>query len=224
MGISHPGSELDYGSKMSSLRTLLLIIVGGLVLSWSMSNTLASDEPVHAEKEAAHGEQHHETGAPLSPRQDAVVWSTITFVVFLIVLKKAAWGPMIDGLNKREAHYAKLLADAEHDRDAATKLLGEYETKLKAAQGQVDAIIAEARRDADHTKQEIIAVAQKEADTTRQRVTEELNRAKDQAINELFVHMRGNVLAATERVLARSLTDADHQRLIDEALAEVRRN
>jgi len=172
--------------------------------------------------DAHHGE--HDTGVPLKWDRDLVLWSMVTFVVFLFVLKKAAWGPLVDGLNKREAKYEKLLVDAEHGRDQAMKMLAEYETKLKSAQARVDEIIAEARRDAEQTKHDIVAAAQAEADATRKRVTEELNRAKDQAINELFAHMRGNVLAATERVLARSLTDADHQRLIDEALAEVRRN
>jgi len=205
---------------MSKLRNILLLLVSGLALSLSAPMAFASDEGSHGE--GGHGA--HEEGAPLSPRKDAVVWSTITFVVFLFVLKKAAWGPLVDGLNKREAKYEKLLVDAEHGRDQAMKMLAEYETKLKSAQARVDEIIAEARRDAEQTKHDIVAAAQAEADATRKRVTEELNRAKDQAINELFAHMRGNVLAATERVLARSLTDADHQRLIDEALAEVRRN
>ena len=100
-------------------------------------------------------------------------------------------------------------------------MLADYDQKLKAAQSKVDEIIAEARRDAETTKQDIVATAQREAKANLDRAKEEIGRAKDQAMVELFSHMRANVVSATERVLARTMNDADHQRLIDEALAEV---
>ena len=152
---------------------------------------------------------------------DLVVWGIITFGIFLFVLRKAAWGPLIEGLDNRESKYRKLLADAQQDRDRAVSMLGEYEEKLKAAQAEVDEIIAEARRDAERTKTDIVTAAQQEAEATRNRALDDIGRARDQAVAELFDHMRSNVVAATEQVLTRSLTDDDHQRLVDEALAQV---
>ncbi len=209
-----------------------LALVGVLALCFAMllwaTPATASDVKAEADKADAggHGGGHggHDEGVPLkwdNATRDLVIWSIVTFVVFLVVLKAAAWGPLIEGLNNREAKYEKLLRDAESDRSNALKMLAEYERKLKTAEARVDEIIAEARRDADHTKADIVATAQREAELTRQRALDEINRAKDQAIASLFAHMRSNVISATERVLARSLTDADHLRLVDEALAEV---
>lgn len=152
---------------------------------------------------------------------DLVVWSLITFCIFLFVLKKVAWGPLIDGLDSRESRLLKLVADTQQDRDKAVALLADYEQKLKAAQSQVDEIIAEARRDAERTKTDILATAQQEAETTRKRALDDIDRARDQAVAELFDHVRANVVSATEKVLSRSLTDADDQKLIDDALAEM---
>ena len=167
-----------------------------------------------------HGEEHAE-GLPVAWEKDLVLFSVITFVLFLVVLKKVAWSPIVEGLDSREAKYRTLVEDAESDRDKALKLLAEYEAKLKVAQGEVDEIIAEARRDAERTKTDILATAQQEAENTRDRALTDIDRAKDQAVAALFEHVRDNVIAATEKVLARSMTDADQQRLIDEALAEV---
>jgi len=203
----------------ASLALVGVIALCFAIVSWS-SPVMAND----AGAEHAAGGAHHEEGVPLkwdNATRDLVIWSVVTFIVFLVVLKKAAWGPLVDGLNNREAKYEKLLRDAEADRSKAVSMLAEYEQKLKKAEARVDEIIAEARRDADHTKQEIVAAAQREAEATRQRALDDINRAKDQAIAALFTHMRSNVISATERVLARSLTDADHLRLVDEALAEV---
>jgi len=152
---------------------------------------------------------------------DLVVWSLITFCIFLFVLKKVAWAPLIDGLDSRESNLLKVVADAQLDRDKAVSLLADYEQKLKAAQSQVDEIIAEARRDAERTKTDILATAQQDAETTRKRALDEIDRARDQAVAELFDHVRSNVVSATEKVLSRSLNDADHQKLVDNALAEL---
>lgn len=158
---------------------------------------------------------------PMKPQNDLILWSIVTFVLFLTVLRKTAWGPLIVGLDNRESKYRKLLEDAKADRDKAVNLLADYEQKLKAAQGQVDEIIAEARRDADRTKTDILATAQQDAETTRKRALDDIDRARDQAVAELFGHVRANVVSATEKVLSRSLNDADDQRLIDDALAEM---
>ncbi len=211
--------------------SLALVGVFALCLSVVLWSSPVSAFEAKAEAEhkadAAHGGEHHDDGVPLkadSATRDLVIWSFVVFGVFLVVLKAAAWGPLVEGLNNREAKYEKLLRDAEDGRASALKMLAEYEQKLKSAEARVDEIIAEARRDADHTKREIVAAAQREAELTRQRALDDINRAKDQAIASLFSHMRSNVISATERVLSRALTDADHLRLVDEALAEVASN
>jgi F-type H+-transporting ATPase subunit b len=215
---------------MHTRRNLLMafllgaFLFGGAVTSPSFAFAATDGEGETAEKgKTAEGEGHgaHDTSAPLIPGTDLVLISVITFGLFLIVLRKFAWGPLIDGLDTRESKYRKLLADAQQDRDRAVALLGDYESKLKAAQAEVDEIIAEARRDAERTKTDIVAAAQSEAETTRNRALEDIGRARDQAVAELFDHMRTNVVAATEQVLSRSLNDDDHQRLVDEALAQV---
>jgi F-type H+-transporting ATPase subunit b len=163
----------------------------------------------------------HETGLPAKWKPDLVLFSVITFGLFLFVLKKVAWAPIVDGLDNREAKYRAMVEDAEADRDKALKLLADYEAKLKAAQAEVDEIIAEARRDAERTKTDILATAQKDAEATRDRALTDIDRATDLAIANLFDHVRANVVAATEKVLVRSMTADDQQRLVDEALAEV---
>jgi F-type H+-transporting ATPase subunit b len=165
------------------------------------------------------GDAKHEEGIP--PWQtDLALWSLVVFVLFVFVLKKYAWTPLIDGLNKREQQVRQDLADAESARKKAEQMLADHERKLAGVQDEVREIIAEARRDADHTKQDIIATAQKEADATKNRAVAEINRAKEAALKELFDTMAGQVADATEYVLGRSVTDQDQKRLIDEALSQ----
>lgn len=169
-----------------------------------------------------HGGGHSE--GPISFQADLALWSLISFLIFLFLLKKIAWGPMIEGLDKRESNIRGALEDAQKARDQAAKLLSDHEAKMANVQKEVDEIIAEARRDAEHTATSIKEKAEAEAESTRNRVLGEIDRAKDQAIAELANRERDLVASATESVLGRALTDDDRGRLIDDALSQFSQN
>jgi F-type H+-transporting ATPase subunit b len=188
----------------------------------------ANDAP-HKEQPAGHDaataghDNHAAPKAPLDFKADLALWSLIVFILFVTVLKVFAWGPLGSALNAREHKIKSDIALAEEARVKAEKMLVEYQSKLAAAQDEVLKTLAEARRDAEHTRQEIMAQTEKEVAATKERAILEIERTKDAALEELFKHMAGTVANATERVLGRALTDADQDRLIGDALAEFSR-
>ena len=187
----------------------------------------AKDSPAVVEggAEAEHADDHHgEAKGPMTASQndvDLMLWSLVTFVVFVFVLRKLAWGPLMEGLEKRESGVLQNIADAESARIKAEKMLAAHAEKLDKVEAEIRELLAEARRDAEHAKADIVAAAQKEAEATRQRAVEDIGRARDQALDDLFAHMGQAVRLATEQVVGRSLTGADHERLINEALSSV---
>ena len=153
-------------------------------------------------------------------KADTALWSLVTFVVFVLVLRVFAWGPLTQGLDSREAHFRSQLAEAEAARIQAQNMLKEHAAKLEAVQDEVKAIIEEAKRDAEHTKNDIIETAQREAKVTQDRAIHEIERSKDAALKELFDTMSSQVASATEHVIGRSINGDDQTRLIDEALSQ----
>jgi len=203
-----------------------LLAVMLLCFALQVSTTAFAADPHAADKEHAQAHGVHEEGLPMDWKQDLALFSLITFVVYVFVLKVGAWGPLTAGLDARERGIRQNIADAEANRIKSEALLKDYEQKLAKAQEEVRDILAEARRDSEHTKQEIIATAQKEADATKQRSIAEIERARDVALTELFDFVSNNVVNATEQVIGRSLTGADQDRLVNDALAQlnIRRN
>ena len=202
---------------MRRLLGLGLFVLGLLFGQLAMPvGAVAFDE---AHGAAAHAEA--EPGAPMDFVADLAIWSLVTFVVYLIVLKKAAWGPLIQGLDQREAKMKQQIADAESARVKAEAMLAEHAKKLDKVQDEVKEILAEARRDAEHTKQDIVAVANKEAEATRKRAVEDIEHARDLAMKELFDFVSSNVIGATENVLGRALSDDDQKRLVQDALNQI---
>ena len=129
-------------------------------------------------------------------------------------------------MNAREGGIRQNIADAEANRAKSESLFREYEAKLAKSHDEVREILAQARRDADHVKQDMIATAEKESAAMRERAVSEIDRARDGALGELFDFVSKNVMQATEQVVGRSLTGADQERLVKEALAslELRKN
>ncbi|MCX7419208.1 MAG: F0F1 ATP synthase subunit B [Planctomycetia bacterium] len=169
----------------------------------------------------AKAEEKHDTSVPLNAKPDLAVWSFITFLIFLAVLRKFAWSPLIGALDQREHKMKQALADAESARIKAEAMLAEHAKKLEKVQDEVKEILAEARRDAEHTKQDIVATANKEAEATRKRAVEDIEHARDLAMKELFDFVSSNVIGATEHVLGRALSDDDQTRLVQEALNQM---
>ena len=189
----------------------------------SPASVVAADAPTHGETGHAGTDSK---GLPMKWSGDLALFSLVTFGVYLLVLKAGAWGPLQAGLNERERGIQQNIADAETCRLKSEAMLKEHELKLAKVHEEVRDILAEARRDAEHAKQDIIATAQREADATKQRAIAEIERSRDLALSELFDYVSSNVINATENVIGRSLSGADHERLVGDALSQlnVRRN
>lgn len=226
----------------ASAKSLLrLVLIGGLVLFGGSARLMAEEAPAKADAAEAstseagadghpeghggdHGGDHgHPSGVPLAWKADLALFSLITFVLFIVVLGKFAWGPMIQGLDKRELAIQKAIDDAEDGRRKAHAMLAEYEQKLKAAEQTVQSMVAEARRDAERTSQDLIANAQREVSLIRDRAKDDIRQATDTALAEVFTQINSQVVLATEHVLGRALDEADQDRLVSQALAEISR-
>lgn len=206
-----------------------LVVMGRLILLLGVLRAPApcnaAEKSMHAEATEHEGVEHGaDAGAPLDPKADLALWSGVTFIIFVLVLSKFAWAPLSAGLNQRESNIRQDIAAAEQARVKAEQMLAEHAAKLDKVQDEVREILAEARRDAEHTKQDIVNHAQKEAEAAKQRAVLEIERARDGALHELFDAMATQVADATEHVLGRTVNENDQGRLIEEALAQFPRN
>jgi len=208
--------------RQLTITFLSVLCLGLLVLS--TPDVASADDAVAAESESessGHGDHAAEGGVPIGFQADLALWSLIVFVLFLFVLAKAAWGPMIEGLDKREAGIRAAIADAQENQRKSQAMLSEYEEKLRGAEQTVAEMVAEAKRDAERTSQDIVTKAEADVESMRVRATSDIQQAKDTALSEVFTSVNSQVAAATERVLGRALSDDDQERLIQEALAEI---
>ncbi|NJL30076.1 MAG: F0F1 ATP synthase subunit B [Thermoanaerobaculia bacterium] len=152
-----------------------------------------------------------------------MIWTLAIFLLVLFALGKFAWGPVLEGLKKREEFIHDSLAKAKADRDAAEARLEEYEKRLATARAEATAIVEEGRRDADALRLKIEQDARAESEKMIDRARREIGIAKETAIKELYVQSARLATDIAGRIVARELQPADHERLIRESLAELGR-
>jgi len=149
------------------------------------------------------------------------IWTAVIFVVLLLVLKKFAWGPLLEGLQQREKFIRESLERAKADREAAEARLVAYTEKLREAREEASGIVDEGRRDAEVLKQKLEADAREEADRIVERARREIELAKRTAMQEIYSVAGRLATGAASKIVRRELNATDHQRLIDESIREL---
>jgi F-type H+-transporting ATPase subunit b len=160
-------------------------------------------------------------------RIDTGIWAAVVFLVLLLVLRKAAWGPMLEGLKKREESIKGAVEEAKILREENARAEAAFKKQLDDAYAQIPKLLDEARRDAQVMAEEMRAKAAAEIQTERQRLHRELETARDQALHELWSQSATLATLISTKAIGRSMNPDDHRRLVDEAVEElktVRRN
>lgn len=192
--------------------TRMLVLLSGLLIA-----CLAGPAVVSAADEAA-------GHAAPTIREDLSLWGFVAFVVFAATCLKLLGPWAARSLADRERTESALIEEAERKNRQAREMLAERRGRMEAISEEIDERLAEARRDADHTRQDITALANREAELLRNRAVVEIHRTRNQALNDLFSTMASRVVEQTESRLRSQLDETVHTRLIDEALTHFAKN
>jgi F-type H+-transporting ATPase subunit b len=150
-----------------------------------------------------------------------MIWTLICFFITFWVLKRYAFGPIQKSIDERRDRIRRSLEEAEEARDEARRLLEEHRALIGQARGQAEQILAEARKVADaqreRVKEETEADRHRRLEETRRQIEAETQRALEQ----IRAEVAELTLVAAAKVTGKALDDADHRRLIDEAISEL---
>lgn len=208
----------------------LSILALAFALTAGMATGVHAADEAHGHAAGDHGHAHlgedvaSSTKDPSEWKGDLALFSLFVFGLLFFALYAKAWPKISSALEEREAGIRRAIADAEKARIDSAEMLKQHQAKLDSVQEEVKTILAEARRDAEQTKNDIVASANTEATAIKNRAIADIDRAKDQALHEVFGKLADQVAKATEQVIGRTVTGDDQSRLIREALTQVSPN
>jgi F-type H+-transporting ATPase subunit b len=184
--------------------------------------------PSEHHEEGAHHDPHDLSTAnasakledPTEWRFDMAICTFVVFLVLLLLLRVFAWGPLMTGLQRREATIVARIEEAERNVAESAAQLQTYQEKMAAAAQERQEIIAQARRDAEVVADKIREEAQKDVARERQRALADIQNAKNAALRDVAEKGADMAVLLAGRIVRRELTQRDHAELISEALGK----
>jgi F-type H+-transporting ATPase subunit b len=150
-----------------------------------------------------------------------MIWTIVCFLITLFVLKRYAFGPIQKTIDERRERIRHSIEEADRAREEARKLLEEHRALIGRAKTDAEEILSEARKVAEANERRM----REETDADRQRRLEETRRQIEAETRKALAQIRAEVadlsLIAATKVTGKALDDADHRRLIDEAVGEL---
>jgi F-type H+-transporting ATPase subunit b len=171
--------------------------------------------PLRAAEEAAAPEKF--LGLPVE------LWKTVNLLLFLGMLVYFLGKPFNRYFRKRREDLDALLDKAKTDREQALTLAAEMRTRLSKLESEIVEIRARGAVDGEAEKAAQLAAAEKEAENLLRSTAEEIDRRLAAAKQELARAASTLAASGAKEILARSITDEDRKRLLDDSVQKISR-
>lgn len=170
-----------------------------------------------------HAAEHAATSgsALLDPHLGMIVWTIVTFVVVLLVLRWKVWTPVLAALDDRERRIANSLAAAQLAREEAEEAARRHHQTLADAEARASQLVSEARHEAEGLHEEILTRARDEADHLVAQARRSIDAERRQAVAALRREVAGLAIQAAGAIVDANLDDDRNRRLADEAIAQI---
>lgn len=157
----------------------------------------------------------------VSPDVGLMIWTLLSFVIALLVLRKYAFPAISEALDKRQRAIEESIDAANRSKAESEALLAEYRERLKEARAQADEIVASARKAGDEVQRSSAEAGQAKRDELIEQAKRDIEGETRRAIQEIRSEVADLTVAATEKVTRKTLTADDQKRLVEDALGEL---
>ena len=151
---------------------------------------------------------------------DTILLLISVFFLFLI-MSYNLFNPARKLLEERKQKIKSDVTDAERDKEEAAALKTEYEKKLKGADKEVEAILAEARKKALDNEASIVAQAREEAARITARAREEAELEQKRVEDEMKQQMISVAAAMAQKVVSAQIDATVQSSLVEETIREM---
>ncbi|MEZ4650361.1 MAG: F0F1 ATP synthase subunit B [Candidatus Eisenbacteria bacterium] len=144
-----------------------------------------------------------------------VIAQVVGFLVVLFILKKYAWGPVIDMLEERRAKIQGDFDEIDAQRAEVATVRKGLDDRLAGIEHEARERIQAAVAEGESVGNEIKLKARQEAQAIQRRAEEQVERDRDKAQVALRNEMVTMVVAATEKMLREKLDADSHKKQVE---------
>lgn len=157
-----------------------------------------------------------------TPAIGTIFWSALIFGLFLLVLTKFAWKPILAAVKARDEMIKGSLESASRAREEMLKLQGDNETILRKAREERENILKEAREVRDKLIAEAKGKATEEAEKLIEKARSGIESEKRKALSEIHEQVATLSVEIASKLLGEELRKTeDQEKLIKNYLKEI---
>jgi F-type H+-transporting ATPase subunit b len=158
----------------------------------------------------------------VQPDPGLFIWTIVTFLLLLTLLAKFAWRPLLQALEARQEAIRKSLDDAQRARQELERINQDSQRILSEARVEADAIVSRSRSDADRLRSELREQARAEAANIVKNAERQIQLETERARQQIRREAADLSVMIAEKLLRRNITKEDNEKLISEALSQIR--
>jgi F-type H+-transporting ATPase subunit b len=172
--------------------------------------------PVQAHAAAAEGDANL-----LAPNAGLMFWTVFIFVSVFLILRRYAFKPMTEMVDRRETALREALAAATRDRDDAARVLAEHKAALDASRNESQKIIADGRAVAEKMRASMLEDTKKQQDELLARAKRDIESEKVKAVEDLRREAVDLAIRGAGRVIGKNLDDATNRKIVEDFLGTI---
>jgi len=151
-----------------------------------------------------------------------VLTQIVGFLLLLWLLRKYAWGPLLQSLEDRRSKIAAEQSEILASKESVKILQGEYEAKIREIKQEAILKIQEAIVEGQKVAKEITVSARKEADAMLSKGKENISREMALAKVQLRNEVADIVIATASKVIRKELDAQKNEALVLQYMDELR--
>lgn len=148
------------------------------------------------------------------------IMQAVILLILILLMKKFAWKPILESLDKREEGIKDALEAAEKAKVEMEKIQSANDNLLKEARAERDQMIKDAKETASKMVNDAKEDAKKESEKIIVAAKATINEEKAAAIAELKTQVASFSIEIAEKVVRGELSSDDKQKALAEKLAE----
>ena len=146
------------------------------------------------------------------------MWTIVTFLIVLFILKWKAWGPLMSALDKRAEDIKNALSAAERAKEDAEKASQDYEKLVQKAHIEGQQIIADSKAAGERVKNEVESAAKEKAEEMIGKAKVQIEAESQKAIQGIKSSVVDLSIEAATKIIQKNLDSEDNRKLIDQTM------
>lgn len=141
-------------------------------------------------------------------------FTIVVFVLFVLVLSKFAWGPLLAAIDAREKSIREAIEGSQKANAEAAALLAQHKDLVRQIGAEREEIITKAAKEAEVFRADLMAKARSDGEDIVRRAQEQIARETAVALAKIREEVADLAVLGASKIVASSMTPEAQKKLV----------